>query len=109
MSTNASAEALRRLLGRMPAVAWASRVNLATGTMEWIYVSPRMAEFHGLPPSTEERDPLTLMGRVIPEDRARLDQQLAECFATLAPLAWTGRITNNDGEIRWIETLSTFE
>ncbi len=109
MSTNASAEALQRLLDRMPTVAWSSRVNLATGAMEWIYVSPRMAEFHGLPPTADERDPMTLMARIVPEDRARLDAELAASLQTLAPMAWTGRITHEDGSIRWIETLSTFE
>jgi rsbT co-antagonist protein RsbR len=109
MSTNASAEALQRLLDRMPSVAWSSRVNPATGAMEWIYVSPKMAEFHGLPATTEERDPLTLMERIVPEDRARLDAALASSLQTLAPMAWTGRVVHGSGETRWIETLSTFE
>jgi rsbT co-antagonist protein RsbR len=109
MSTNVSAEALQRLLDRMPTVAWSSRFTPATGAMEWIYVSPRMAELHGLPSAAQEHDPAVLMERIVPEDRARLDEQLAASFQTLAPMAWTGRLVHADGSVRWIETLSTFE
>jgi rsbT co-antagonist protein RsbR len=109
MSTSANAEELRRLLDRMPKVSWSSRVTPATGKMEWIYVSPKMAELHGVTDADQPSDPVSLMQRIVPEDLARLERQIAESLVTLAPMSWTGRVVHASGEIRWIETESVFE
>ena len=108
MAENLSAEVLLQILDRMPGIAFASSMDPATGKMEWLYVSPKMAELHGLPGSVLQGDPAELIARFVDEDRARLEVQMAASLQTLAPLVWTGRITHESGEIRWVETQTTY-
>ncbi|MFS8070143.1 MAG: PAS domain-containing protein, partial [Byssovorax sp.] len=109
MATNVNGEELLRLLDRMPAVAWSNRVTPTTGAVEWLYLSPRLAELYGVPASSLQGDPMVLAERIVPEDRARLAQQIAVSLSTLAPVFWTGRITHSSGEVRWLEFHSIHE
>jgi rsbT co-antagonist protein RsbR len=109
MSTNVNGDVLLQLLDRMPAVAWANRVTPTTGAIEWLYFNPRMAELYGVLASALQSDPMLLAERIVPEDRARLERQIAVSLETLAPLLWIGRITHSSGEVRWLEFHSTHE
>ena len=51
-------------------------------------------------------DPLAFFHRIHPEDHAVLGAAIDRCAAELAPLTHTFRITNPDGELRWLETLA---
>ncbi len=48
MSENTNAETLRRILDRLPSVPWSVRIDPATMTSEWVYLSPRVAELYGM-------------------------------------------------------------
>ena len=109
MSTNGTGETLLRLLDRMPAVAWSNRVTTTTGAIEWLYFNPRLAELYGMLASSLQGDPMVLGERIVPEDRARLERQIAVSLETLAPMLWTGRITHSSGEVRWLELHATHE
>ncbi|MFS8068206.1 MAG: PAS domain-containing protein, partial [Byssovorax sp.] len=104
-----NAEVLQRMLDRMPGVAWSARRDPATGRGSWIYVSPRAAEVYDVPEAELLADPNCMTQRLLPEDHARLDEVVARSIQTLAPMSWLGRLQRRDGEIRWLETQSTFE
>jgi len=106
---NTKHEMLERLLSRLPGTAWSSRLDPATGKSVWIYVSPQMAEIYGITDAELRQDPLALLKRIVPEDAEKLEKQLANSFATLAPLSWSGRVMHTTGTIRWIETQCVFE
>jgi rsbT co-antagonist protein RsbR len=97
-------ESLAPLLQRMPGVFWSSRLNPVTGGNEWLYFSPKMPEMYGVSIEEMRRDPNTLMARILPEDRARLEAAMGESIQTLAPMNWTGRVEHAPGQIRWIES-----
>ncbi|MFS8071522.1 MAG: PAS domain-containing protein, partial [Byssovorax sp.] len=101
---NTNAEALLRILDRLPSVPWAARINPVTMTSEWIYLSPRVAELYGMTDADLHSEPLALLQRVVPEDAVRLNQLMMISLQTLAPLTWTGRVHHTSGAIRWIET-----
>jgi rsbT co-antagonist protein RsbR len=109
MPTTVNGEELLRLLDRMPAVAWSNRVTPTTGAIEWLYFSPRLAELYGVPAASLQGDPMVLAERIVPEDRAQLERQIATSLETLAPVLWTGRIAHSTGEIRWLEFHATHE
>jgi rsbT co-antagonist protein RsbR len=104
-----ASEMLTRLLERVPGVFWASRMDPRTLWTEWVYVSPRLAELYGLAQDELRRDPSLLLTQTVPEDRARLEQQMAASMQTLAPTSWTGRVDHGEGRVRWIETLTNVE
>ena len=109
MSANVSAEVLQRMLDRMPGVAWSHRVNPATGQSAWLYVNPKAAEIYDVTEAELMADAASTMTRFLPEDRAEFDRRLEQSLRTLAPLSWIGRLKRRDGEIRWLETQTTFE
>jgi rsbT co-antagonist protein RsbR len=109
MSTSVSAEVLQRMLDRMPGVAWSHRRNPATGESGWLYVSPKAAAIYDVTEAELMADATSTMTRFLPEDRAELDKRMEHSLRTLAPLSWVGRLQRRDGEIRWLETQTTFE
>ncbi len=109
MSVNTNAEALLRILDRLPSVPWSTRIDPVTMTSEWIYLSPRVAELYGMTDTEVHRDPLALLQRVVPEDAVRLQELMIIHLETLAPLTWTGRVHDTSGAIRWIETQLVYE
>jgi anti-anti-sigma regulatory factor len=96
-------EALKQLLDRMPGVAWSLRV-LPGGELAWIHVSAqRAAELYDVPENALLRDPMSMMERVAPEDRARFERLAREAGGSAAPWFWAGRLVTRGGEVRWIE------
>jgi rsbT co-antagonist protein RsbR len=68
-----------------------------------------MAELYGVAAEDVRRDPNTLMGSMVPEDRRRLEEAIASSMTTLAPMTWSGRIACAGGEVRWLETHTNVE
>ena len=101
-------EALLRILDQLPAMPCSTRIDPATMSSEWVYVSPQMAELFGVSDEELRRDPLALIQRMEPEDAARLQAMIAVSLQTLEPTIWTGRILHASGAIRWIETYTTY-
>ncbi|APR85222.1 RsbR, positive regulator of sigma-B [Minicystis rosea] len=109
MAENLSAEKLLWMLDRVPGAVFSTRVDLTTGKTEWLYFNAKMGEAYGLSEADVRDDPMVLLGRMVEEDRVVLEQLLAECYQTLKPLRWSGRIHHTSGELRWIETVALFE
>ena len=109
MSENLEADALLRILNRLPSVPWSVRIDPATLAASWIYVSPRMAEIYGLTEDEVRGDPLTLLQRLEPEDAARYRQAMMVSIQTLEPMTWIGRVVHASGEARWIEAQLVFD
>jgi rsbT co-antagonist protein RsbR len=109
MSTNANVEVLQRLLDQMPGVAWSARIDPVTGQSTWLYFSPRTTEVYDVSEAELLADTNNLLVRFSPEDRARVDELIAQSVQTLAPIRWFGRLQRRDGEIRWIESQTTIE
>jgi len=103
VSANTKAEALLRILDRLPSAPWSSRIDPGTMTSEWVYLSPRMAELCGMTEAEMHGGPLALLQRVAPEDAAQFQQLMAASLQTLAPMTWTGRVIHASGASRWIE------
>jgi rsbT co-antagonist protein RsbR len=109
VSVNIKAEALLRILDRLPSAPWSSRIDPVTMTSEWVYLSPRMAEFYGVTEAEMHGGPLALLQRVAPEDAAQFQQLMAASLQTLAPMTWTGRVLHASGASRWIEMQVVYE
>ncbi len=101
---------LKHLLDRMPGVAWSLSARPGSAKLEWIEVDPRrVAELYDVPAGEIAADPMAIMARVVPEDRARYKQVSAEAISSAAPWSWTGRVVTAGGETRWIEMQTTVE
>jgi len=109
MSDDIKAEALLRILDRLPGKVWSTRVDPATMQSTWLYMGPQMGELYGMSDAELRADPLGLLRRMVPEDAAQLERLIAVSVETLAPLSYTGRVLQASGAIRWIETQSVFE
>ena len=109
MTTDASPAVLQSLLNRMPGVAWSARVNPAMSQITWIFVNPRTADLYDVTEAEMMANPLSLMQRLVDEDRPRIEQMMAHSMATLTSLCWIGRIALRSGSIRWIEAQTSIE
>ena len=109
MAENLSADVLLRILDRAPGAVFSTRLDPATGKIDWLYVNAKMGEAYGLSEAEMRGDLNTLLGRIVEEDRLELERLLARSYETLAPLRWSGRIRHVSGDLRWIETQAVFE
>jgi rsbT co-antagonist protein RsbR len=109
MSESSKVEMLLRFLDRLPGKPWATRNDPVTGVATWLYMSPQIGELYGISDEEFRATPRGLLRRLVPEDGARLERDLAVSLETLAPLSWTGRAVLASGAIRWVETHAVFE
>jgi PAS domain S-box-containing protein len=100
---------LTRMLERLPGAAFCSRMDPATAKSVWLYVHEKMAELHDMPYAEMRADPNSLMERVQPEDRTRLDALIGQSAQTGAPFSFLGKMVRPNGEIRWLETHATIQ
>ncbi len=103
-----NAEMMERFLRHTPGILMASRLDPRSGKSEWIYVSPKIADLYGIPFDVILSDPFSLLSTMAPEDRAAVSKQLEASFTSLTPLISTGRVQHPNGEVRWVESQSTF-
>lgn len=73
---------------------------LADGRREYRYLSPQAGDFFGLDPETAIREKRLLNWH--PEDRERINQQIAESLAGRAVQNLVGRIVLPDGQEKWV-------
>ncbi len=57
MSETTKIEALLRILDQLPGMPCSTRIDPATMSSEWVYVSPRMAELFAVSDEELRRDP----------------------------------------------------
>jgi anti-anti-sigma regulatory factor len=103
-------EPSKQLLDRMPGAAWSLRVHPGAGKLEWLYVNAHgIAQLYDVSEAAIQRDPMAMMERVEPEDRARFERLCAGASASPARWSWTGRVVTRTGELRWIEMETAVE
>jgi rsbT co-antagonist protein RsbR len=108
VSESNNAEVLLEILNQLPGAPWSFRLDPGTGTAEWTFRSPQLAETYALTDAEIQGSPLALIGRLPPDEAAALQQRLAASLATLAPMGWTERVVLATGEVRWVETRARF-
>jgi rsbT co-antagonist protein RsbR len=105
-----SVEMLTRMLERMPGVAFCSRMDPATRRSRWLYIDEeKAAALYDVDPAAVRADPFALLERMVPEDVARVQAQIADSVQKGAPYVSVSRIRRRSGEIRWTETHATVE
>jgi rsbT co-antagonist protein RsbR len=104
MVENMTMELLTQMLERLPGVTFCSRMNPATMESRWLYINERAAELYEVPFAEIQKNPLVLLERVVPEDRARVEQGMARSITECVPMEMSSRLQRRDGTIRWVET-----
>ena len=78
-------------------------MNVVTRELVW---SDILLELHGIDPSTFDGDYHKAIRCIHPDDRAMVDDAVAACAATGAPLKVRHRVIRvNDGELRWVDAI----
>jgi len=108
VSENMEANLLLEFLNRMPGVSMCGRIDPVTGGAAWRLFTAKAAALYEVSEAEARADPVALLGSVLPEDRARVDEQTAVASVAGATMAWTARVRRADGGIRWLETQTTF-
>ena len=109
MSESLSLEMLTQMLERLPGVTFCSRMDTATGQSSWLYINRRAAELYDVSEAELHTNPNSAMDRLLPEDRVRVEEAIAHCIQTGAPMSYSGRMKRSNGEIRWVETHANVE
>jgi rsbT co-antagonist protein RsbR len=102
-------ELLMKTLDRLPGAVSVSRADAATGKIEVLYMGPNGPGIYGVTRAELLADPTAVMQRMVPEERAQLEAQLAVATEKLTPVHWSGRIVHPNGDVRWIEINASIE
>ncbi|MFG0293397.1 MAG: PAS domain-containing protein [Phycisphaerales bacterium JB050] len=92
---------LKELTSQIPGAVYQYR-HRPDGTTEIPYISEGVFQVCGISPSEVYRDPDAIVSMVIPEDRERFEDSVAESARTLKPWCCEFRIRMHTGEIRWM-------
>ncbi len=110
MAETMIAERLRQLVDRMPGLAWSLKVQPKASKIEWLQFDPRrVAELFDVTEAALARDPMAIMERVDPDDRARFERSTAKATQEATPWSWTGQVVTRAGVGRWVEMRTVVE
>jgi rsbT co-antagonist protein RsbR len=109
VSMNMDMSRLTRMLEQLPSMVFCSRMDLATGAFEWIYLSPKSAELYDTTEAEIQANANLPLEKALPEDRVLAKRLIQLSIETGAPFFHVGRFRRRNGEIRWIETNATIE
>jgi len=92
---------LRQIVDLVPGVIY--RIVTGPGDRTRVgFISPNVAQVFGVAPETVARDPVALRHLRHPDDRARVEHEIAAASAQRRPLDIEFRIVLPDGRQRWI-------
>jgi len=100
-------EADSEVLGLMSAVLpgiWYECRIYADGSRVFLRVSDSIQEILGISPEMLRREPLRLVKWLHPEDRARVEEGIAEHTRTLEPWEEEYRIIRPNGQVGWVKS-----
>jgi methyl-accepting chemotaxis protein len=97
---------LRTLIDRAPGTLY-QRLVRPDGTMTYQFASFAIDKLLGITKEEVERDPETWLGKLLPEDRARFEQQRRDQQETETLWRFEGRYHGPDGGIVWLRSEST--
>lgn len=97
---------LRTLIDRAPGTLY-QRLVQPNGTMTYQFASFAIDKLLGITKEEVERDPEVWLGKLLPEDRARFEQQRRDQQETEALWRFEGRYHGADGGIVWLRSEST--
>ncbi|MGX1744060.1 methyl-accepting chemotaxis protein [Bosea sp. NPDC055353] len=97
---------LRTLIDRAPGTLY-QRVVRPDGTLTYQFASFAIDKLLGITREEVERDPETWLGKLLPEDRARFEQQRRDQQDTETLWRFEGRYHAPDGGIVWLRSEST--
>jgi anti-anti-sigma regulatory factor len=109
MSESVTIDVMKQMLQRLPGVTFCSRMHPGTWEANWLYIDERVAEFYDVPMEHVLSHPMGLLDRVHPEDRARVQAEMAQAIEKCGPMETTSRLVLGNGEIRWMETHANIE
>ena len=76
------------------------------GTIKMPFVSEGAREVYGFDPEAIRANPMLALDAVTEEDRASMDESIAQSARDLTPWHWDGRMTMADGTCKWISGTS---
>lgn len=97
---------LRTLIDRAPGTLY-QRLVQPNGTMTYQFASFAIDKLLGITKEEVERDPEVWLGKLLPEDRARFEQQRRDQQETETLWRFEGRYHGADGGIVWLRSEST--
>lgn len=97
---------LRTLIDRAPGTLY-QRLVRPDGTMTYQFASFAIDKLLGITKEEVERDPEAWLGKLLPEDRARFEQQRRDQQESETLWRFEGRYTAPDGGIVWLRSEST--
>nr|WP_052232614.1 methyl-accepting chemotaxis protein [Methylobacterium sp. ZNC0032] len=97
---------LRTLIDRAPGTLY-QRLVRPDGTMTYQFASFAIDKLLGITREEVERDPEVWLGKLLPEDRARFEQQRRDQQETETFWRFEGRYHAPDGGIVWLRSEST--
>ena len=97
---------LRTLIDRAPGTLY-QRLVRPDGTMTYQFASFAIDKLLGITKEEVERDPEAWLGKLLPEDRARFEQQRRDQQETETFWRFEGRYHAPDGGIVWLRSEST--
>ncbi|WP_293808473.1 methyl-accepting chemotaxis protein [uncultured Bosea sp.] len=97
---------LRTLIDRAPGTLY-QRIVRTDGTMSYQFASFAIDKLLGITKEEVERDPEIWLGKLLPEDRARLEQMRRDQQETETLWRFEGRYHAPDGGIVWLRSEST--
>ena len=102
----ASEERLQDIISNVPGVVYQFKIDIE-GRANFPFVSETIRNILGLDPTKIMADPETWLNIIQSDDRARLDDSIAQTRRTLTPCLWEGRMTRASGEVGWFRASST--
>jgi len=97
---------LRTLSNNIPNGLIYQMVNKPDGQRSFLYVSDGVERIHGLTTETVLKDPLSLYGQIVDEDRAMTAAAELRSFQDLSMFSAEFRIRKPDGKVSWIHVRS---
>ena len=94
-----------RLASRVPGVVFQFVVD-ASGSFQVPRVGEGVAEMFGVSPEEIGRAPGSALGRIVDEDRQTLLEAIESSRVSLLDFQWTGRVSQPDGSLKWVEAFS---
>ncbi len=103
-----SEKKLRLIYAQVPGIVYQFKID-TQGNRSFPYVSPAVEQHIGVPADELMKDAEKWFELTHPDDNAELERSIVESMKNLSVWEWEGRFIKNNGEVVWLNGISTPE